>query len=334
MMPKSLIVAELSANHNNDFDLAVKTIEAMAKSGADAVKVQTYKAESLSLDVDNEYFGPKTSGPWKGYRPWDLYQEASMPYEWQGKLKELAESLGMLFFSSPFDIDGVDFLQSLEVSLFKIASFEINDIPLITKVARCQKPIIMSTGVADESDIQKAVDACRLVDNNDITLLKCTSQYPATLEAANLTTMVDMGEKFSTKVGLSDHTMGYIAPVVAVSLGATLIEKHFILDRQLGGVDSTFSMEPDEFAEMVRHVRQAESVLGHVDYSVSEDDKHRRRSLFAVRDIAIGEAITLENIKSLRPGVGLSPEYQERLLGKESLTFIPKGTPLNWSFFE
>jgi pseudaminic acid synthase len=322
------IIAELSANHNNDFDIALKTVKAMAVSGADAVKVQTYTADSLSIDVDNEYFKEKTEGLWKGYRPYDLYREAAMPYSWQPKLQEIAHSLGLEFFSSPFDKEGVDFLESLHVPKYKIASFEITDIPLIEYTASKGKPMIISTGVAEIEDIQLAVDTCRKAGNDDITLLKCTSNYPATIEEANLLTIPDLKERFGTKVGVSDHTMGHSVPVVAVSLGARVVEKHFILDRSMGGPDSAFSMEPNEFKLMTEEVRKAEKTLGEVNYDVSDQDKLRRRSLFVVKDIKRGEPFTNENIRSVRPGHGLSPKYLPQILGTKANLEIKKGTPL------
>ncbi|MFT4803399.1 MAG: pseudaminic acid synthase [Psychroserpens sp.] len=323
------IIAELSANHNNDFDLAVRTIEAMASSGADAIKLQTYTADSLSLDVDNEFFGPKKDGLWKGRRPYELYQEASMPYEWQPRLKKIAEDLGMIFFSSPFDLQAVDFLEGINVPMYKIASFEITDIPLIEYTASKGKPMIISTGVAELDDIELALKTCRAVGNNDITLLKCTSQYPASIDQANLSTMVDMRKRFGVKVGVSDHTMGSLVPTVAVALGAKVIEKHFILDRNLGGPDSSFSMEPHEFAQMVRSVREAELSLGNINYEVAERDKLRRRSLFIVQDIKAGEVITEENVRSIRPGFGLHPRYFKGILGKRVNKHLFYGDPVN-----
>jgi pseudaminic acid synthase len=327
------IIAELSANHNNDYNLAVKTIEAMASSGADAVKVQTYTPDSLTLDVDNEYFGPRKEGLWKGRRPYELFQEAAMPYEWQPKLQKVAEDLGLVFFSSPFDKSGVDFLEEMNVPIYKIASLEITDIPLIEYTASKGKPMIISTGVAEIDDIELALAACYKVGNKDVTLLKCTSQYPATIEQANLKTMVDIKDRFGVKVGLSDHTMGFIVPVVAVSLGAEVVEKHFVLDRSLGGPDSPFSMEPDEFAEMVKAVRQAEMALGKVTYEVSDADKMRRRSLFVTEDIKAGEVITDKNVRSIRPGHGMHPKYFFKVLGKRAIGFIEKGTKLQMKDF-
>lgn len=328
-MKKTYIIAELSANHNNDFELAIKTIGAMAKAGADAVKVQTYKPESLTINLDTGYFAPRTSGLWKGYTSWNLYKEAAMPYEWQPKFQKITEDLGLDFFSSPFDLEGVDFLESLNVPKYKIASFEITDIPLIEYTASKGKPMIISTGVAEIEDIELALEACRKVGNNDITLLKCTSHYPATIEQANLRTMVDMKERFGVKVGLSDHTMGSLVPTVAVSLGAEVVEKHFILDRSLGGPDSAFSMEPNEFKEMVSAVRNTEKALGKITYEVSENDKLRRRSLFAVKDIIKGEEFTTENVRSVRPGHGLHPKYLKNIIDKKAIMNIDKGYPLS-----
>jgi pseudaminic acid synthase len=327
----AFIIAELSANHNNDFDLAVKTIKAIANSGADAVKVQTFKPESLSIDVDNEYFGPKTEGLWKGYRPYDLYKQAMMPWEWQPKLKTIAEEAGLQFFSSPFDKEAVDFLESVNVPAYKIASFEITDIPLITYTAAKGKPIIISTGIATLSDIELAVNTCRQAGNNQITLLKCTSEYPAPFELANLATIPHLKETFNVTVGLSDHTMGATVPIVAVTLGAKVIEKHFILSRDLGGPDSTFSMEPQEFAFMIKSVREAEAALGKINYQASEKNKLRRRSLFAINDIKTGDILTDLNIASRRPGYGLHPSFYDEVIGKKAKESIAKGTPLSSS---
>lgn len=322
------IIAELSANHNNSFDLACQTIEAIAKTGADAVKVQTFRPESLALDVDNAYFGPKTTGAWIGWRPWNLYQKAAMPYEWQPKLKVLAESLGLVFFSSPFDLEAVDFLENLQVPLYKIASFEINDIPLIQKVAQTGKPIIMSTGVASIADIELALQTCYEANNLDVTLLKCTSEYPASYEQANLLTLLDLKQFFNVKVGLSDHSMGSLLPIISVALGATVIEKHFILDRALGGVDASFSMNPTEFTEMVQQVRDAEKALGCVQYNDSLINQGRKRSLFATQDIQAGEAFTAQNVRSLRPCVGLEPKHYLKVLQRGSNCDIKKGEPI------
>jgi len=326
----TFIIAEMSANHNNDFDLAVKTIEAIANTGANAVKIQTYKPSSLTLNLDKGYFAKRTEGLWKDYTPWKLYTEASMPYEWQPKLKKKAENLGLLFFSTPFDIEAVDFLETLDVRIYKIASLEIVDIPLIMYCASKMKPMIISRGVASFKDIELAVEACREEGNNDITLLKCTSNYPSLISEANLLTIPDMKKKFNVKVGVSDHSMGSIVPMVATSLGAAVVEKHFRLDRKLGGPDSSFSLEPDEFKKMVQNVRDVELSLGKVNYDVSNKDMYRRRSLFVCEDIAKGEKLTKVNIRSIRPGYGLHPKYYFEVLGKTMKKDVKKGTPLSW----
>lgn len=325
---KTFIIAELSANHNQDFDLAVKTIEAIASTGADAVKFQTFEPDSFTLDVNNEYFGPRTSGLWEGYRSIDLYTEAAMPYEWQPKLKKIANDLGLVCFSTPFDKGGVDFMEKMNMPIYKIASLEINEINLIEYVASKQKPILISTGAASLEDIELAVETCRKVGNNQITLLKCTSEYPASIDRANLATMVDMREQFSVEVGISDHSLSNIVPVVAVSLGATVVEKHIILDKDLGGVDSAFSLNPKEFTSMVKSVRDAEKVFGVVDYTLKEEDRLRRRSLFACENIKAGEIITEQNIKSVRPGYGMHPKHLKSILGKTVYQDLKKGEPV------
>lgn len=330
---KVFIIAELSANHNNNFDLAVKTIEAMAAAGADAVKLQTYKPESLTLDVDNKYFVTNKNGLWKDYTPWKLFEEASMPYEWQPKLKEIAEKLGLICFSSPFDYEGVDFLESMDCPIYKVASPEIVDLPLIRYMAKKGKPMIISTGMASLSDIDAAIEICRSVGNNDITLLKCTSEYPAPIEKANLLTIPNMKQTFGVNVGLSDHTFGSTVPIVAVTLGASVIEKHFVLNRDAGGPDAAFSMEPHEFAEMVKAVREAEKALGTITYGISENTKTRRRSLFVVKDIKKGEEFTKENIRSIRPGAGIAPIYFDEIIGKKATVDISKGEPLSFNHF-
>lgn len=325
---RTYIVAELSANHNHDFDLAVRTVEAMAAAGADAVKVQTYKAESLTMNIENDYFGAYKTGIWKGLKPFDLYQQGSMPYEWQPKLQTIAAGLGMDFFSTPFDAEGVDFLASMNIPLYKVASFEINDIPLIKRIAQQGKPVIISTGVAEEQDVRLALEACHSVGNRDVVLLKCTSSYPAPLEKANLRMIPRMREEFGVPVGISDHTMGAVVPMAAVAMGACMVEKHFILDRSLGGPDSSFSMEPAEFKAMVEGVRDVEKALGVPEFQITDKGRHARRALYATQDIHPGDVFTSENIHSYRPGLGLSPAYYEQVLGKESRRFIPRGNPL------
>ena len=325
---KTYVIAELSANHNHNFDLAVKTIEAMAKSGADAVKIQTYTPDSLVMDVDNEYFGPIKDGLWKGIKRYDLYKEGMLPYEWQPKLQTVATDLGLDFFSTPFDLVGVDFLETMNMPIYKIASFEINDIPLIRYVAKKHKPMIISTGVADLDDIQLALDTCYKEGNYDISLLKCTSEYPATYEQANLLTIPDMIHRFGIPVGVSDHTMGSLVPIVAVSLGATIVEKHFILSRTNGGPDSAFSMEPNEFREMVDSIRNVERALGNVKYDITDYQRGKRRSLYARTDIHCGDVFTDQNVGSYRPGVGLSPQYWDQIMGKTCKREIVKGDVL------
>lgn len=319
------IVAELSANHNNDFQLAIKTIEAIARSGADAVKVQTFTADSLTLDVNNEYFGPRKEGLWKGRRLFELYQEGALPYKWHKTLQKTAVDNGLTFFSAPFAKKDVDFLETLDVPIYKVASPEITDIPLISYIASKHKPMIISTGMADEEDIQLALDTCEKMGNKDVTLLKCTSEYPATPEMANLFTIPDMKRRFGVRVGLSDHTLGSTVPIAAVALGATVIEKHFILDRSLGGIDSAFSMEPSEFADMVKGVKDAYASLGVVSYELTERNRLRRRSLFVAEDIKAGEEITEQNIRSIRPGYGLHPKYYKEILGKKANRDLEKG---------
>jgi pseudaminic acid synthase len=328
------IVAELSANHNNDFELSVKTLEAMAAAGADAVKIQTYTAESITLNVDNEYFGERKDGLWKGKRPYDIFTEGSLPYEWQPRLKEIAEKLGLIFFSSPFDQPGVDFLEEMNVCLYKVASPEINDIPLIAKISKTGKPIILSTGMAEQNDIQLAIDTIKTNGGNQYALLKCTSQYPAQFCDANLRTIPNMKERFGCTIGVSDHSEGDLVPLVATALGAKIIEKHFTLSRSFGGIDSGFSMEPSEFASMVKSVRNAELSLGVVTYEIKESDKLRRRSLFVTSDIKKGDELNESNFRSVRPGHGIQPVHTTHIIGKKARIDIPNGTPLRTDHFE
>ena len=330
MKNKILIIAEISANHNNDLNLTKKTIEAIKKSGADAVKIQTYKPDSLTLKLNDGYFKPRTKGLRKGYTPWELYSEASLPYEWHLEIKELCDKNNLIFFSSPFDKEAVDFLENLDVPYYKIASLEITDIPLIGYTASKGKPMIISTGVAEIKDIHEAIKICKKNNNDDITLLKCTSEYPASISEANLISLIDIKERFNVKVGISDHTLGSVVPITAVSMGISVIEKHFTLSRDNGGVDASFSMEPDEFAEMVKNVRLAESSIGKVDYKVSYENKMRRRSLFVVEDIKEGELFTNKNIRSIRPGYGLCPKYFDDIINKRAKTSLKTGTPLSF----
>lgn len=330
---KVFIIAELSANHNQNFDLAVKTIKAMKEAGADAVKLQTYTPNTITIDCDNEYFQIK-EGLWKGKTLYQLYQEAYTPWEWQPKLKKIAEDLGLICFSSAFDKTSVDFLEKMNVPNYKVASFEITDIPLIEYIASKGKPVIISTGISTLSDIEEAVNACKRMGNDQIALLKCTSAYPAPIEDANLLTIPNMKETFGTVVGLSDHTLGSSVAVASVALGAMIIEKHFILDRNFGGPDAAFSMEPEEFKQMVKSIREVEKALGKITYDLTEKQKKSRelsRSLFVVKDIKKGEVFTEDNVRSIRPGYGLHPKYYYEVLGKRVKYNIPKGTPLSFN---
>ena len=328
---KTFIIAEMSANHNHKKENAFAIIKAAKEAGADAVKIQTYTADTLTLDCDNEYFQIKQGTLWDGTTLYKLYQQAYTPWEWHKELFDYAREIGIPLFSTPFDKTAVDFLEELDNPIIKIASFELVDIPLIEYAASKGKPMIMSTGIATLQDIQEAVDACHKVGNEDITLLKCTSSYPAPLNEANLLTIPDMKRRFGCKVGLSDHTVGSIAPCAAVALGAKVIEKHFIIDRSIGGPDSAFSMTKEEFAEMVKRVRETEECLGSVSYELSEkmkNNRHFARSLFACADIKKGEIFTEQNIRSVRPSNGCSPKYLPELLGKASDRDYKFGEPI------
>lgn len=326
------IIAELSANHGQKLEIAVETIKAAKRAGADAIKLQTFTADTITLDCENEYFTDILKGTlWEGRKLYELYKEAYTPWEWHEEIFRVAKEEGLICFSTPFDKTAVDFLEELNNPIYKIASFEIQDTPLIEYAASKGRPMIMSTGIAELEDIELAVKTCRDAGNNDITLLKCTSSYPAPIEEANLLTIPDLKERFGVEVGLSDHTMGIVAPVVAVTLGARVIEKHFILDKSIGGPDASFSLDEKEFTEMVKAVRQAEKAVGNVTYELTEKVKASRkfsRSLFVIEDINAGEKFTEENIRSIRPGFGLHPKYYNELLGKKAKSNLIKGTPL------
>ncbi|MBX3416889.1 MAG: pseudaminic acid synthase [Pirellulaceae bacterium] len=327
------IIAELSANHNQSFERAVELVRVAKECGADAVKIQTYHPDGITIDCDNEHFKIKQGTVWDGKTLYRLYEEAYTPWEWQPKLKLEAERLGLDLFSSPFHFEAVDFLEDMQVPAYKIASFELVDIPLLEKVAATGKPVIASTGMATEEEIRLAVDTLRDLGTTQIALLKCTSAYPASPQSMNLRTLAELKNRFDVPVGLSDHSMGLEAPVVAVALGASIIEKHLTLARSDGGPDSSFSLEPQEFAAMVSSVRLAEQVLGESKFGPSEaDEKNRafRRSLFAVRDIAAGEIFTAENVRSIRPGFGLEPRHYAKILGRVATEAIQRGTPLEW----
>lgn len=331
----TFIIAELSANHMNDFDIAVKTIEAMAKAGADAVKFQTFTPDTITLNCDNEYFQIKQGTVWDGQILYELYEDAYMYWDWQPKLKKIAEDLGLIVFSSPFDKTSVDFLEDMDVPAYKIASFEITDIPLIEYVASKGKPIIISTGIASLEDIKLAIKTCLDVGNDKIALLKCTSSYPAPLEEINLNTIPDIKNRFDVIVGLSDHTLGWEVSTSAIALGANIIEKHFILDRNMGGPDAKFSMEPDEFKQMVDSIRNIEKALGTINYELSDKMKVNRefsRSLFVVKDIKKDEVISEDNVRSIRPAFGLHPKHLKNILGKKVNQDLKKGTPFDLNF--
>lgn len=330
---ETFIVAEMSANHLQDFDLAVKIIKAAKEAGADAVKLQTYTADTMTIDSDKEYFRIKQGTLWDGKTLYQLYKEASTPWEWQPKLKEIAESEGLILFSTPFDKTAVDFLEEMNVPAYKVASFEITDIPLIEYIASKGKPVIISTGIATLGEIEEAVNACRKMGNDQIVLLKCTSAYPTPIEDANLRTIPNLAEVFGTLIGLSDHTMGISVPIAAVVLGAVMIEKHFTLDRSLGGPDAAFSLEPEEFAQMVKSIREVEKAMGNGTYELTDSQKKGRvfaRSLFVVKDVKKGERFTEENVRSIRPGYGLPPKYLRYVLGKRASKDVEAGTPLSW----
>lgn len=325
------IIAELSANHNGNLDVAIETIRAAKKAGADAIKLQTYTPNTLTINCDNDYFKIDGGTLWDGKTLFELYGEAYTPWEWHKRLFEVAKEVGLICFSSPFDKTAVDFLEELNVPAYKIASFEIQDIPLIEYTASKGKPIIMSTGIAKEEDIQLAVDTCRKVGNDDIILLKCTSSYPAPLELANLNTIPDLKNRFGVEVGFSDHTYGSLAPTVAITLGAKVLEKHFILDKEVGGPDADFSLDVAEFTEMVSKVRDTEKLLGIISYEISEKVKKNKkfaRSLFVVEDVKEGDVLSEKNIRSIRPGYGLHPKYYNEILGSVFTKDIEKGTPL------
>lgn len=325
-------VAEMSGNHLKDYNRAVEIIHAAKEAGADAIKLQTYTADSLSIDCDNEYFQIH-GGLWDGMTEYKLYQEASTPWEWQPKLQEVAEGLGLECFSSPFDFASVDFMAQLNMPAYKIASYEINDIPLIRKVAKLHKPVIFATGVAHAGDIERALQVCREEGNEEIMLLKCVSAYPTPYEEINLNMIPTLAKTYDCLVGLSDHSMGSVVPVGAVPLGVKMVEKHLTLRRADGGPDGAFSMEPEEFKEMVDHIRILEKALGQAKYELTEKQEKERsgsRSLFVVKDIKAGEKITPENVRSIRPNAGLHTMYYEEVLGKTAVCDIAMGTPLSW----
>lgn len=326
-MNKTFIIAEMSANHNHHLDVAIETIRAAKKAGADAIKIQTYTADTLTLDCRKPDF-VLGDGLWKGETFYSLYQKAYTPWEWHEELFRVAKEEGLICFSTPFDKTAVDLLEELNNPIYKIASFEITDIPLIKYIASKHKPIILSTGIAMEEDIRLALDTIYEEGNKDVTLLKCTSAYPAPIEDANLLTIPDMKKRFDCKVGLSDHTEGSVVPMAAVALGAEVVEKHFIIDRSIGGPDSAFSMEAKDFALMVDNIRKVEKALGSVYYPTDPSTIEGRggcRSLYVAEDVKAGDIITEQNIRSVRPGYGLHPKYLPIVIGKRFVKNYKKG---------
>jgi len=331
------VIAELSANHNGSLATAIETIRAAKRSGADAIKFQTYTADTLTLDCDESDFVIKGGTIWDGKKLHDLYKEAYTPWEWHAQLFEVAKEEGLVCFSSPFDKTAVDFLETLHCPIYKIASFEITDIPLIEYVAKQGKPIIISTGIASYEDIQLAVETCRKVGNDNITLLKCTSSYPAPVAEANLAMMQQLAIDFKVKIGLSDHTLGSTVPVIATALGAEVIEKHFILDRSIGGPDASFSMNEIEFTAMVKAIREAEVAVGTTSYELSPKQvtgKDFSRSLYVAESINKGDIITESSIRSVRPGFSLHPKHLPEILGKTAKRNLKKGERITLSDFE
>lgn len=327
------IIAELSANHNHDFSQAVALVKAAAEAGADAVKLQTYTADTLTINCDSSHFQIGEGTLWAGRNLYNLYGEAYTPWDWQPKIKALCEELGMQCFSSPFDATAVDFLETMNVPAYKVASFEIVDTPLLKRIGATGKPVIVSTGMATLAEISDAVETLRRAGTREIALLKCVSAYPAPSDDMNLKTIPHLAEAFSVPAGLSDHTLGITVPVVSVSLGATIIEKHLTLSRDVPGPDSAFSLEPEEFRQMTEAVRIAEKALGDVHYGVSDSEQKSRafrRSLFVVQDVRKGEPFSDENVRSIRPGYGMPPRHLPDIIGRIAKEDLPRGTPLNW----
>lgn len=334
-MNRPIIVAEMSANHGGNIKTAIETIKAAKRAGADAMKIQTYTADTITLNCDKPEFMANPTTIWAGTRLYDLYKEAYTPWEWHEELFRVAHEESITLFSTPFDNTAVDLLESLGNPIYKIASYEITDIPLIQYAASKGKPMVLATGIATDEDIQFAVDACRKVGNNDTTVLKCTSSYPAPIEEANLVMIQDIAKRFNVKSGLSDHTLGSTAPIVATALGASMIEKHFIIDRSIGGPDCSFSMDEKEFTQMVKDVHMAASAIGSVTYELTEKMKSGRtgcRSLYIVEDMKAGDTFTEHNLRSVRPGFGLHPQHLPELLGKKVNRDLEKGVRMTLDY--
>ncbi|MBE7898986.1 pseudaminic acid synthase [Paenibacillus polymyxa] len=331
---RPFIIAEMSGNHNQSLERALRIVEAAAGAGVDALKIQTYTAETMTLNINSgEFFIKDEDSLWEGKSLYNLYQEAYTPWEWHEPIFNRCNELGIIGFSTPFDATAVDFLESLNVPAYKIASFENTDIPLIKKVASTGKPVIISTGMATISELEEAVQAVRETGNNQIVLLKCTSTYPASPENTNIRTIPHLKDLFNTQVGLSDHTMGVGVAVSSVALGATVIEKHFTLSRADGGVDSTFSLEPEEMKSLVIETERAWQSLGGISYGATDAEKASlqfRRSLYISKDMQVGDILTEENVRAIRPGYGLPPKYIDQILGKTVRKNVLKGTPISW----
>lgn len=333
----TFIVGELSCNHLNNYDLAFKTIDAMIDSGVDCVKLQTSQADKITINCDKEDFIIKGGTLWDNRTLYDLYKDTDTPWEWHKPIKEYVESKGKEFFSSPFDNEAVEFLEKLDVSAYKIASFEITDIPMIERIAKKNKPIIISTGIAFKEDIRLALKTCHDVGNNQVILLKCTSEYPTPWDDVNLKMLNTLASDFDCLVGISDHTLGDIVPCAAVAMGAKIVEKHFILDRKLGGDDALFSMEPQEFKSMIERIRITEKIMGSDEYHLSDNNINSRRfmrSLYVIADMKKGDVITENNVASVRPGFGLHPKYYKQILGRKINCDIEKGTRFSLDLIE
>lgn len=332
------VVAEMSGNHNQDIKKALKIIDEAAKAGADAVKLQTYTADTITINCDNKYFQVKVNKAWKGQTLYNLYKKAYTPWEWQPKLKKYGEAKGLVVFSSPFDNTAVDFLEKMKVELYKVASFEVVDIPLLEKIGKTKKPVIMSRGMASVEEIKLAIKTLKKYGCPQVAILHCVSGYPAKVEEMNLSTIPDIVKKFKVVAGLSDHTLDITTlSIAATALGASVIEKHLTIKRSDGGPDAAFSLEPQELKNLIQAMRLAERAIGKPNYKVTKSEAENvifRRSLFAVKDIKGGEKLTSENIRSIRPGYGLAPKYYEKILGKTAKGDIGKGTPLLWKLIK
>ena len=333
---KVFIIAELSANHNGSLEIAIQTIKAAKRAGADCIKLQTYTPDTLTIDSNKQDFLIKGT-IWSGNNLYSLYKEAHTPWEWHEKLFKVAKDENLVCFSSPFDQSAVDFLEDFDVPAYKIASFEITDIPLIEYVASKGKPVIISTGIAKEEDIFLAIQACKNVGNHEIALLKCTSSYPSPIEEANLIMIQDLAKKFNCVSGLSDHTIGSTAAIAATALGAKIIEKHFILDHSVGGPDASFSMNEKEFGLMVKSIRDAEKSIGKVNYNLTEKQlkgKEFSRSLYVVEDVKKNQTVSKKNVKSIRPGYGLHPKHYNEIIGKKFVKDLKKGERMNFNLIK